>query len=60
MQKDQLQILNSEITTLFDQLETVRKEKHEVEEDRAANAKQRDKEVSKDSTIPGGRICNLG
>ena len=35
----------SEITTLRDQLEQVRREKHEVEEERAANAKQRDKEV---------------
>ena len=36
----------SEITTLRDQLEHVRREKHEVEEERAANAKQRDKEVN--------------
>ena len=35
----------SEILTLRNQLEQVRKEKHAVEDDRAANAKQRDKEV---------------
>ena len=45
--KDQLQIREAEITTLRDQLEHVRKEKHEVEEERAANAKQRDKEIER-------------
>ena len=35
----------SEISNLRDQLELVRREKHEVEEERAENAKQRDKEV---------------
>jgi len=43
----QLQIRKAEIDTLFDQLETVRREKHEVEEDRAANAKQRDEEIER-------------
>ena len=45
--KDQLIMRESEITTLRDQLEQVRREKHEVEEERAANAKQRDKEIEK-------------
>ena len=43
--KDQLLMRQSEIITLRDQLEQVRREKHEVEDERAANAKQRDKEV---------------
>jgi hypothetical protein len=42
---DQLIRRDSEITKLRDQLELVRREKHEVEEERAENAKQRDKEV---------------
>ena len=41
----------SQISNLSLQLEQVRKEKHEVEEDRAANAKQRDKEVPKSYLI---------
>ena len=44
--RDQLLMRQSEITTLRDQLEQIRREKHEVEDERAANAKQRDKEVS--------------
>ena len=43
--KDQVKRTESEITKLRDQLELVRREKHEVEEERAENAKQRDKEV---------------
>ena len=43
--RDQLMMKQSEISTLRNQLEQIRKEKHVVEEDRAANAKQRDKEV---------------
>ena len=43
--RDQLLMKQSEIITLRNQLEQVRKEKHAVEDDRAANAKQRDKEV---------------
>ena len=43
--RDQLLMKQSEILTLRNQLEQVRKEKHAVEDDRAANAKQRDKEV---------------
>ena len=42
---DQLKMKESEISNLRDQLELVRREKHEVEEERAENAKQRDKEV---------------
>ena len=44
--RDQLQMKQSEIITLRNELEQVRREKHAVEEDRAANAKQRDKEVT--------------
>ena len=52
----------SEIITLRNQLEQVRREKHAVEEDRAANAKQRDKEVfkkaGKSGEINNQRECN--
>lgn len=40
-----MKIREAEVTTLRDELELVRKKKHEVEEERAANARQRDKEV---------------
>ena len=52
--RDQLLMRQSEITTLRDQLEHVRREKHEVEEERAANAKQRDKEVMAGVNNGGG------
>jgi hypothetical protein len=45
-QEDQLQIVQSEISLLFNELETVRRHKHVVEEERAENDKQRDKEVN--------------
>ncbi len=44
-QVDQLQIVQSEIALLFNELETLRRQKHVVEEERAENDKQRDKEV---------------
>jgi hypothetical protein len=44
---DQLQIVQSEISMLFNELETLRRQKHVVEEERAANDKQRDKEVNR-------------
>jgi len=44
-QVDELQIVQSEITLLFNELETLRRQKHAVEEERAENDKLRDKEV---------------
>ena len=44
-QVDELQIVQSEITLLFNELETLRRQKHVVEEERAENDKLRDKEV---------------
>ena len=43
---DQLRIVQSEIALLFDELESLRRQKHVVEEERAQNNKQRDQEVS--------------
>ena len=51
LQSDEIAMWKSQISNLSLQLEQVRKEKHEVEEDRAANAKQRDKEVPKSYLI---------
>ena len=44
---DQLAMRESQLEDMSNQLERVRHEKHEVEEDRAANAKQRDKEIER-------------
>ena len=57
--RDQLLMKQSEIITLRNQLEQVRKEKHAVEDDRAANAKQRDKEVICGTNLIEMFICLL-
>lgn len=44
-QVDQLKIVDSEISELFGELEALRREKHDVEEERALNDKRRDKEA---------------
>lgn len=45
--RDQLRIAESEITILFDQLESLRREKHEVEAERAQHERQRDEEIER-------------
>lgn len=47
LQKDQLQIVESETKNLMTELETVRQKKHEVEEARAKAAIQRDNHIEK-------------
>jgi len=45
VQEDQLITLEAKTSSLLNQLETMRREKHEVEEARAKGAKQRDIKV---------------